>query len=66
MVGWGVGSLIATLVCAKTDSEMDRLLEPGGVDLSPLSNTEQGTRLRRLKRLFTEGHLFDVKYIFPL
>jgi TAG lipase / lysophosphatidylethanolamine acyltransferase len=74
LVGWGVGGLIASLgiiprnsvligVCSKTDAEMDSLLEPGGVDLSPLSHSEQGTRLRRLKRLFTEGHLFDVKYI---
>ena len=51
------------IVCSKTDSEMNNLLMPGGVDLSPLSHSEQGTRLRRLKRLFTEGHLFDVKYI---
>lgn len=42
---------------------MHNLLVPGGVDLSLLSHSEQGTRLRRLKRLFTEGHLFDVKYI---
>lgn len=49
-------------VCSKTDAETDDLLKPGGVDLSPLSHSEQGTRLRRLKRLFTEGHLFDVKY----
>jgi len=61
IVGWGVGGLIASLVCSKTDTEMDNLLSPGGVDLSPLNHTEQGTRLRRLKRLFTEGHLFDVK-----
>ena len=51
-------------VCSKTDVEMNNLLMPGGVDLSPLSHSEQGTRLRRLKRLFTEGHLFDVKYRF--
>ena len=74
-VGWGVGGLIASLgnlistirlmkVCSKTDVEMNNLLMPGGVDLSPLSHSEQGTRLRRLKRLFTEGHLFDVKYQF--
>jgi len=48
-------------VCSKTDPEMRNLLEPGAVDLSPLSHSEQGTRLRRLRRLFTEGHLFDVK-----
>jgi hypothetical protein len=52
-----------TEVCSKTDAEMGNLLLPGGVDLSPLSHTEQGTRLRRLRRLFTEGHLFDVRYI---
>jgi hypothetical protein len=51
-----------TKVCSKTDVEMNDLLLPGGVDLSPLSHSDQGTRLRRLKRLFTEGHLFDVKY----
>ena len=47
-------------VCSKTDSELENLLMPGGVDLSPLSHSDQGTRLRRLKRLLTEGHLFDV------
>jgi hypothetical protein len=62
IIGWGVGGLIAGLVCAKTDAEMDHLLSPGGIDLSPLNHNEEGTRLRRLKRLFTEGHLFDVKY----
>ena len=73
-VGWGVGGLIASLgflhflenklnqVCSKKDAEMNNLIMPGGVDLSPLSHSEQGTRMRRLKRLFTEGHLFDVKY----
>lgn len=45
---------------------MHNLLVPGGVDLSPLSHSEQGTRLRRLKRLFTEGHLFDVKCVPPV
>jgi len=58
------GKTIVDLVCSKTESEMDNLLAPGGVDLSPLGHSEQGTRFRRLKRLFTEGHLFDVKY-FP-
>lgn len=48
-------------VCAKTEPEMNDLLMPGGVDLSSLSHSDQSTRLRRLKRLFTEGHLFDVK-----
>ena len=55
------GRMMLTEVCSKTDAEIENLLQPGGVDLSPLSHTEQGTRLRRLKRLFTEGHLFDVK-----
>jgi hypothetical protein len=50
-------------VCSKTDSELGNLLMPGGVDLSPLSHSDQGTRLRRLKRLLTEGNLFDVTYI---
>lgn len=45
---------------------MESLLMPGGVDLSPLSHSEQGTRLRRLRRLFTEGHLFDVRYFLPI
>jgi TAG lipase/lysophosphatidylethanolamine acyltransferase len=75
IVGWGVGGVIASLgksrsvfeilkkVCSQTDADMDNLLMPGGVDLSPLSHSEQGTRLRRLRRLFTEGHLFDVKYL---
>jgi hypothetical protein len=40
---------------------METMFSPGGMDLSSLSHMEQGTRLRRLKRLFTEGHLFDVK-----
>ena len=48
-------------VCSQTDPDMDKLLMPGGVDLSPLSHSEQGTRLRRLRRLLTEGHLFDVR-----
>lgn len=48
-------------VCSQTDADMDSLLMPGGVDLSALSHSEQGTRLRRLRRLFTEGHLFDVR-----
>jgi hypothetical protein len=73
IVGWGVGGVIASLgksrsvleilkkVCSQTDADMDNLLMSGGVDLSPLSHSEQGTRLRRLRRLFTEGHLFDVK-----
>lgn len=51
------------LVCSKTDSELGNLLIPGGIDLSPLSHSDQGTRLRRLKRFLTEGHLFDVRYI---
>ena len=48
-------------VCAKIDPEMNEFLMPGGVDLSALSHSDHSTRLRRLKRLFTEGHLFDVK-----
>jgi len=55
--------MILMAVCSKTDAEMGNLLLPGGVDLSPLSHTEQGTRLRRLRRLFTEGHLFDVRCV---
>jgi hypothetical protein len=55
------GLVINELVCTKADNEMDYLLMPGGIDLSGLSHSEGGTRWRRLKRLFTEGHLFDVK-----
>jgi len=49
-------------VCTRTDAEMEKLLLPGGLDLSDLSTPEHGRRFRRVRRFFTEGHLFDVKY----
>jgi hypothetical protein len=50
------------VVCSSTDAEIEELLKPGGVDLSDLSRLEHGTRFKRVRRFFTEGHLFDVKY----
>jgi TAG lipase / lysophosphatidylethanolamine acyltransferase len=77
ITGTATGALIAALVCVHTEDELPYVLSPEGIDLSAFSKraaNEDGrynfeyqswysTTMRRLRRLWKEGHLLDVKVL---
>jgi len=65
--GSSVGSIIAAMVCTRTDAELRELFsgQPGAVNLSffPRNDKNDASVSRRLKRLWREGHMMDISVL---
>lgn len=58
--GSSSGSLMAALVCTKTDEELPLIFDPNNINLDAIERRGEGTARRRITRLFQHGYLFDI------
>ena len=60
--GSSVGSLVAAMVCARTDEEVAALLQDPGssINLNAFDSLAPGSLARKAKRLVSEGVLMDI------
>ncbi|CAG8475880.1 16014_t:CDS:10 [Acaulospora morrowiae] len=62
--GTAVGALIAALVCIRTDEELPKIFEPGGVDLGAFGKVgSKGNIRRKISRFLKHGYLMDIKVL---
>ncbi|KAI9262753.1 acyl transferase/acyl hydrolase/lysophospholipase [Sporodiniella umbellata] len=62
--GASSGSIMASIICTRTEDELPWAFDPTNMSLDCFERTGQpDTPLIRLHRLFTQGHLFDVSIL---
>jgi len=61
--GSSAGSLMASLVCTRTDEELPLIFDPRNINLEAIERRGEGTAKRRLTRLLKHGYLFDVEVL---
>ena len=60
IAGTSAGSIIASAICITTWDKIPKWFEPGSIKYGPFTGLEKGSILRKLKRMFYEGHLMDI------
>jgi len=61
--GSSAGSLIASLVCTRTDEELPSMFDLTNISLDAIERRGEGTARRRVTRLLKTGYLFDIKVL---
>ncbi|RHZ46546.1 hypothetical protein Glove_615g23 [Diversispora epigaea] len=62
--GTAIGALIAALVCIRTDEELPRIFEPGGINLGAFGKVgSKGNIRRKISRFLKHGYLMDIKVL---
>jgi TAG lipase/lysophosphatidylethanolamine acyltransferase len=64
LCGSYLGALMASIICAKSDEELNELFYDGHLDIEAFNQLEHKSSLqRRMIRLFKQGRIFDVNVL---
>jgi len=58
--GSSAGSLMAALICTRTDEELPSIFDPKNINLEALEKNGETTFSSKIKRLREQGYLFDI------
>jgi predicted acylesterase/phospholipase RssA len=61
--GSSAGSIVAALVCTRTDEELPRVFDPANINMEAIERRGEGTLKRRLSRLRRTGFFFDISVL---
>ena len=61
--GSSAGSIVAAIVCTRTDEELPRMFDPANINMEAIERRGDGTLKRRINRLRKTGYFFDISVL---